>query len=437
MSPPCAIEACKRKSRALCHCCNKNLCPDHLKEHDESINSQINPLADELNSAADQLLKININDVIRNCREKLDKGRDDCHMIIDRFYDEKCQELQQRCVERVDKQREDIDRIKSKTNELIREQEATLEDIPHLKASINDIKRDVNQFEKNGIIVDVHPLTIIKDLVYIEEWTPTELDTSNFLLPCRTINCSDKDESILTSNSRYLLLHLNLNLCLFDRDLTLIKQIPSEYDRIADMCWSSTLNSFIIIAEKNGVFLINENLASVERIETIQQKQWLSCTCSDASLFLTTSEFMNSNIFEFSILSSFRLIKQWTSTKTCDLDEKINDIVYNKGTLALLISQGWEKTLKLDLRSSVTLDSLWSLPLNITHSTGQLVNRLCLIKCDEWIVTDHNNSRLFHISKDGKAKVTQAYQSIPLNAVLFGSNILVIRTTKDVHFHRV
>jgi hypothetical protein len=50
MAPPCAIETCKRKSRALCHCCNKNLCPDHLKEHDDSINSQIHPLVDEINT---------------------------------------------------------------------------------------------------------------------------------------------------------------------------------------------------------------------------------------------------------------------------------------------------------------------------------------------------------------------------------------------------
>jgi hypothetical protein len=59
--------------------------------------------------------------------------------------------------------------MKTKMNDLIREQEATHEDIPLLKPTINDIKRDVNQFEEKGIIVDVRSLIINKDLVYIEE----------------------------------------------------------------------------------------------------------------------------------------------------------------------------------------------------------------------------------------------------------------------------
>ena len=50
------------------------------------------------------------------------------------------------------------------------------------------------------------------------------------------------------------------NLCLFDKELNLVKQFPWKYDRIPDMCWSSTLNSFIIITDKDGVFLVNENI---------------------------------------------------------------------------------------------------------------------------------------------------------------------------------
>ena len=87
----------------------------------------------------------------------------------------------------------------------------------------------------------------------------------------------------MASNNRFLLIDQYPNLCLFDRELTLVKQFPWEHDRITDMCWSSTLNSFIIITDKDGVFLVNENLTSIEPIQTIEKKEWLSCTCSDAS----------------------------------------------------------------------------------------------------------------------------------------------------------
>ncbi|CAF4746450.1 unnamed protein product, partial [Rotaria socialis] len=138
MSLSCAIETCKRKSRAICHCCNKNLCSDHFKEHVDLINSRMNPLADEINTLDNQLSLLNVDEIIDKYRQKLDKWRHECHATVDRFYEEKCQELQQCCVEKA-------------------EQEATHDDICSLKATVNGIKRDINQFEENGIVVDVNP----------------------------------------------------------------------------------------------------------------------------------------------------------------------------------------------------------------------------------------------------------------------------------------
>ncbi|CAF4489646.1 unnamed protein product, partial [Rotaria sp. Silwood2] len=176
MSPPCAIHTCKRKSQALCHCCSKNLCLDHLKEHNDLIYAQLNPLVGEINTLHNQMLALNVDEVIDKCRQKLDKWRHDCHTIIDCFYEEKCQELQQRCVQQASQKQKKIHQLKLKTNELIEEQEATHDDILSLKATINDIKHDVNQFEENGIIFDVHSLIINQNLVHIEELTPNELD---------------------------------------------------------------------------------------------------------------------------------------------------------------------------------------------------------------------------------------------------------------------
>ncbi|CAF1256035.1 unnamed protein product [Adineta steineri] len=62
MSQPCAVKDCQRTSRALCHCCNQDLCRIHLNEHDDLLNSQLNPFADELNQLHEQLNHINIEE---------------------------------------------------------------------------------------------------------------------------------------------------------------------------------------------------------------------------------------------------------------------------------------------------------------------------------------------------------------------------------------
>jgi hypothetical protein len=435
MPPPCDIEICKRKSRALCHCCSKNLCPDHLREHDDSFNSQLNPIVDELNAVADQFLKMNVNNVISNCRQKLDKWRDDCYTMIDRFYEEKCEELQRRCLERADQQRKQIDQMKLKTSEFIREQEATYEDIPPLILTINDIKRDVNHFEENGILVDVHPLTINKDLIYIEEWPMNNVDISSLSLPLRTIDCSDDGWPAMTCNDQFLLFDQYPRLSLLDRELTIVKESSWEYSRIPDMCWSSTLNKFIITTEQDGVFLVNENLTSITPIQTIEKMKWLSCTCSDNVLFLTKNE-NGCNIFQFNLLSSFRLIKQWNPPESGKSGESIHNLAYHNGILALIIHCGPDNRLKIELRSSTTLNCLYSLPLNLITNGGRII-RVCSLRCDEWLVIAYKTSYLLQISKDGKLKFEYKYKSTPHNAILFGSNILAIRTDTCIDFSNV
>ncbi|CAF5229679.1 unnamed protein product, partial [Rotaria magnacalcarata] len=134
----------------------------------------------------------------------------------------KCQELQQRCVEKVGEKQKKIHQLKLKTNELMREQEATHDDICSSKATINDIKRDINQFEENGIVVDADPLIINQNFVCIEQWTSNELDLSTLSSPYRTIACSQDSWAATTSNNHFLLIDQCPNLCLYDKQLTLL-----------------------------------------------------------------------------------------------------------------------------------------------------------------------------------------------------------------------
>ncbi|CAF4753638.1 unnamed protein product [Rotaria sp. Silwood1] len=71
MPRTCAIEKCKRKSRSICSCCNKSLCHDHLKEHDDLNNPQLNPLINEFNKLDEQLKSSNTDKLTGDCRQKL------------------------------------------------------------------------------------------------------------------------------------------------------------------------------------------------------------------------------------------------------------------------------------------------------------------------------------------------------------------------------
>ena len=435
MPPPCFNEACKRKSRALCHCCNQNLCRDHLNEHCDLPNSQLNYFVDEINTLADQLMVLNV-EINDKHYKKLDKWRDDCYTMINHYYEKKHQELQERYMERVEKYGKEIDQIKEKINDLICEEEATHEDIPALKASINDIKHNIKQFEEKSIIVGTHPLIIDEDLIQIEKFTSNEIDISTLPPPFRTIDCSDEGCPVIASNNRYLLMDQCPNLYLYDKELTIVKETSWDYDIITDMCWSSTIDTFIIITEEDGVFLINEDMTLIEPIKTIEEEEWSSCTCSDAALYLLTNT-PSSKIFQFNLLSSFNLIKQWNPPESCEEDALIYNIAYNNGTLALMINDKSNATISIELRSSSTLHRLWSSRLNLKTYSGQFMYRVCFLKCDEWLIIDNESLRLLHISKDGKLKTKKKYKPKPENAVLFGSNILAITTMKSVKFYKV
>jgi hypothetical protein len=436
MSQLCVTDGCKYTSRVLCHCCNKDFCLEHLKQHDETINSQINPLVDEINTLSANLITLNTEELISNCREKLDQWRDDCILMINQFYDKKCQELNRRCHKRLDLFQVEMNEIRSKMTKLINEKEITSDDLEILSLNIYDIKKKVEQIKKKSFEINFYPLKLDENLISIEEPKIYQLDLSKLSTPFRKLNCTDQSWPTMISNDHFFLVDQYPNIILFNKDLKIVKQVPWSYGSIRDMCWSSVLTSFIIINNEKEVFLVKENSLSIQCVQTIGEQSWYSCTCSDRYLFLTNTN-MGTNIFQFNILSSFHLIKQWKPPDSCKYQEYIDDINYNNGTLALIIKVSSNNTVHLELRSSTTLDRLWKLQLDVKKSWFQQTIRCCSIMYDEWLVVEGNTSHLFHILKNGKLKIMGEYKPSPVNAMLFGSNILAIRTKENIMFHRL
>ncbi|CAF0791360.1 unnamed protein product [Rotaria sordida] len=438
MSQLCAIPTCKYKSSTLCSCCNKNICIEHVKEHNDLRKSELKSLNDETITLNDQFKTFDIDKLIKDSCEILDKWKDDCHKIINCYYEQKFQELERFLTQKIDQYRKEIDQIQSTIIDSIDNEKFTEKNLQSLKLTIYDIKQEINKMKEKGIQINIRPFILDNHTISIKDSKPNafNINTSILSSPYHTIECIDGWQSELASNDQSILISLSNNLCLFDRDLNLIKKSLWTYECIYDMCWSSTLSNFIVITNKNKVYRIHETTLSIERIYGIEDKDWLSCTCSDTYLYLTTRE-IGSNIFQFKLLPLIRPVKQWQPPYSCKPHESIHAIQYNNRTLALIIRKSFGGVINIELRSSTTLNRIWTLPLDIRSSGVWSRINCSSLQYDEWLLAHTSTSRFFHISKDGTLNIIHEYHPKFNNALMFGSNILVIHLGKKVHFHKL
>jgi hypothetical protein len=202
------------------------------------------------------------------------------------------------------------------------------------------------------------------------------------------------------------------------------------------MCWSSALSNFIVITDKKKIYRINETTLVIDRVYGIEEKDWLSCTCSDTCLYLTTRE-MGTNIYQFKLSPLIRPVKQWIPPYSCKPYQSIHDIQYNNEKIALIIREFFGGVVDIELRSSATFNPIWSLPLDI-RSSGLWSRISCRsLQYDEWLIVHAATSRLFHISKDGKLNIIHEYRPKLNNAIMFGPKTLVAHLGSKVNFHNL
>ncbi|CAF3567050.1 unnamed protein product [Rotaria sp. Silwood1] len=436
MSQSCAAESCESTLGISCHCCDKTFCPDHLDEHYESINSQLDPLTNEINILYDQIMKKTKEKLIGNCLKKLDIWRDECYQMINRLYEKKRHELEQQYVIKTEKQQKEIEQMQSKINKLIHEHDATQQDIEFFKLTIETIKHEIKQIHQICFNINIRPLELYENFISIEETKRDEIDFTILLPPYKTIACSEDYNAYIrcTANDNFLLIHHKSELQLFNKELIMIKNIPWKNHGVYDMCWSLTLNRFIVLDYNKQIYLINESLTSVEQIEINPEQFWWHCTCSDTSLYLLACQH-RTDIFQFDLQSPFPLIKRWKISNLSKERDIITDMTYNNETLALIIQNG-NKT-RMELRSSITFDRIWLLQLDTKYDIIHSITYSCLLNCNDWLLLDYNNSRLIHIDNNGTIRSISMYNPAPTNAILFGSNILVIKTDKSWNFHEI
>lgn len=401
------------------------------KNYNEYEN-ELDDLADRINSLNDRLTTSNIENMISESRQKLDKWRSDCYSIIDRFYEQKCREFDRHVAEIIDRQRKEINRIRSSMATFIHKQDILSKDIDYLTTITNQLEHDMHETKEKYLQIDTRLVEVRENSIEIQK-TNDISNTSVISPPYKTINYVEESSKILCANERHLLVHDNSNLCLFDKDLNIIRDKFWSHGCILDICWSLTLARFLILT-RNYLYLVDESTLSIIRVQKIPKLSWWSCTCSDTSLYVTTKDWA-SNIYQFTLWPSIQLVKRWQSPYTCKQNETISNIIYNKEKIALMIYNRLTKTKSIELRVSTTLDCLWSLNLDIAYDCRAI--RCCSFNNDEWLVTDWNTSNLHYISNDGKLKLTSEYNTSPFCGTMLGTNIFVISTIDGINLHKV
>jgi len=87
------------------------------------------------------------------------------------------------------------------------------------------------------------------------------------------------------------------------------------------------------------------------------------------------------------------------------------------------------------LKSSETLERLWSLKLDIEFDEHTF--RCCSLNYGDWLVLDMHTSCLLHITKDGKLQAASKYEEPPLDACLFNGDKLAVSTLRSINFHEL
>ena len=412
---------CPRRCRVLCYCCEQNFCLEHLNTHQDAYLSQLHQLTDEINLLSES--------VRGRRRQQLDRWCHEAHQTIDRYYQQKCEELERETIG--NEHRRVIECLQLKVAQMIREQNITTEQINSLQAATNAVRRELKQTVHEDDQYEIPPLKLDDEHFQPRKISWNLLSTIESVI--RRKNFTKNNCIVIATDGKYFLMGEESNLCLLDDHLAIIKQISWTYGSIWDMCMSNTWKKFMIVAE-NGFFTFDEQTMVIEPIitGTKQEKSWYSCACSDESLFLATRQ-CNSKISEYHFSENSLTYKR--KHRCCSNEDYIEHMKSSKDSLMLIIFNSLIGERRAELRSTITIDRLWTISLNISDKIN--IVSCCSLNDKGWLIVDLVQARLIHITHQGQTRQSVIYQPAPQYAVHFQENILAILTEEGIYLHRM
>jgi len=213
----------------------------------------------------------------------------------------------------------------------------------------------MNKIEEKCFRIKIRPLIIDNKLIRIQETNMPEFDLSTLFHVYRTLDRPTGSSTVMASNDQFLLVHQNPNLCLIDKEMKIVKQVVWTYDLIWDMCWSSSLNRFVII-EENNIFLIDESTMSIEKLQTNKTRRWTSCASFNKFLILTTQQ-SGVSIVKLRLRPPMDIVEGEKSFSMRTKSERIESVVSNDEVFVLMIRDKLEKSVRIELRSPDNIES--------------------------------------------------------------------------------
>lgn len=371
-----------------------------------------------LANTVDKLL-VRLSSIEPSSLEQIEEWREVAYRSVDHYCEQKRREL---IGKKQLTQQTELEHLQNQINQLNKKHDIKQDHYDSINHDIQLTEIKINELEH--LRLTVHPLVIDEHLIIRRHLFPLSH-------PYKTIHLKTGLESAVSTNNQHLLVYReDKNLCLLDRNFTIVKEIPFVHDDIHGVCWSSTVNRFIIITFKE-ILSLDENKMILEKCPVPSKVDWWRGTCSDDILYLSTVEW-GSSIYQFNLRSSFKFVKEWHAPKTCKKEEIICDLKYHNDFLAMPIYNKYQEQSRFDLRSVTTLDCIWSIRIH-----GRC--RCCSIDVDQWLVMDHDDRRFFHISADGKLLEADKYdQHERLEDIIsWGIDDIIVLTKKTINLHKL
>lgn len=169
MTTKCIDIQCKRTSRAVCKCCNHDLCLQHFWQHNDLILSQINLLKKSVNEVDSRYKFLDLSKSVSQIRQDLKQWRIDGYTKIDRYYSLKCQELDRAVQNQTDNQRHVINQLKKRIDEFIETEYSKQDEIDSIKTKLNDLSSSFDTIEKKPLSIQITPLVIDESLIQFRQ----------------------------------------------------------------------------------------------------------------------------------------------------------------------------------------------------------------------------------------------------------------------------
>lgn len=254
-----------------------------------------------------------------------------------------------------------------------------------------------------------------------------------FKRPFTRVRMLDKSSVALACNSQYILVKQTPYLCVFNRHLSIVKEIPWAHEFV-EMCWSLTLRKFFLITEEI-IFTLNDFDLRLDpcQISCDSNTRWTHGACSITHLYLSTGD-MFTCLYEYTLQPSIEFVKEWKIDGLHPQYEGILNYICANNQLAMVISNTHMLQRRFEVHSLATYTRLWSIQLNA-------VARCCSIFENQWMVMEFLTPRLLHISSDGK--ILQEYQVKPSpketiwNALQVDKNMIITFTMANLNVYKL